>query len=248
MLLPEYPGVYRVGHRAPCLEARYLAAVWACGEEAFLCGQAAAHLLGLLSGSAPPPEVTTPRERRIKGSIAHRSRRLDLGERMIRRAIPVTSVARTLVDIAGVVSEAELARACHEAGVRYRSTPSDVEAVLARYPNAPGARKLRAVLRGDAKVVLSRLEARFLELLRDEGLPLPQTNRRLDGRRVDCRWPEHRLTVELNGYRYHRSRRAWEKDNSRQREAYARGDEFRSYTWGDVFERHGRCCRSSVPS
>ena len=54
--------------------------------------------------------------------------------------------------------------------------------------------------------------------------------------RVDCRWPRHRLTVELDSYRFHNSRYAWEQDRKREREARARGDEFRRYTWGDVFE------------
>jgi very-short-patch-repair endonuclease len=67
-------------------------------------------------------------------------------------------------------------------------------------------------------------------------LPLPQTNRPVGGRRVDCHWPERRLTVELDGYRYHGSRHAWEQDRRREREARARGDEFRRYTYGDVFE------------
>jgi very-short-patch-repair endonuclease len=93
---------------------------------------------------------------------------------------------------------------------------------------------------GDTRVVLSRLEGRFLEHLRELRRPLPRTNRRVGGYRVDCRWPEHHLTVELNSYRYHGSRHAWEADHDRQREAYARGDQFRSYTWGDVFERPTR--------
>ena len=65
---------------------------------------------------------------------------------------------------------------------------------------------------------------------RKNGLALPETNRVAGGRRVDCRWPERRLTVELDGYRYHRSRHAWEQDRRREREARARGDEFRRYT------------------
>jgi very-short-patch-repair endonuclease len=111
-----------------------------------------------------------------------------------------------------------------------------VEAVLARRPQTPGARKLRRVIHGDVRVSLSKLESRFLELLRDEGLPLPLTNRVAGGRRVDCRWPERRLTVELDGYRFHNSRHAWEQDRRREREARARGDEFRRYTYGDVME------------
>lgn len=172
--------MYRVGHRAPSTDAAYLAAVYACGDDAVLGGLAATHQYGLTVG--------------------------------------------------------ELARAAHEAGVRFGVTPRQVEAALVRRSNAPGAAKLRAVMRGDPKVTLSRLESRFLELLAEAGLPLPQTNRPAGGRRVDCRWPERALTVELDSYRFHNSRHTWERDRHREREAYARGDAFRRYTWGDVWE------------
>ena len=79
-------------------------------------------------------------------------------------------------------------------------------------------------------MTLTKLEARFLELLRNADLPLPVTNRPAGGRRVDCRWPEQRLTVELDGYRFHNSRHSWEQDRHREREARARGDDFRRYT------------------
>jgi very-short-patch-repair endonuclease len=235
-LLREHRGVYRVGHRAPTLEARNLAAVRACGHGALLSGRAAAHQLGILKGPAPPPEVTTPTERRVPGVTTRRSRRIEAQDRMIYRGIPVTSVARTLVDLAASLSVDDLARACHEAGVRYRTTPSQVEAALARRPNSLRAGTLRRVLRGEVRVALSKLEARFLTVLQDAGLPLPQTNRLAGGRRVDCRWPDRQLTVELDSYRYHQSRHAWEQDRRREREAHARGDEFRRYTFSDVFE------------
>lgn len=116
------------------------------------------------------------------------------------------------------------------------TTPGDVEAVLLRRPTSPGARKLRRILHGDARVTLSRLEQRFLELLDAAGLPFPQTNKPVGGRRVDCHWPAERLTVELDGYRYHASRHAWEQDRLRDREARGRGDEDRRYTYADVFD------------
>lgn len=235
-LLREHTGVYRVGHRAPSLEVRYMAAVKACGEGAMLSGLAAAHLLGLIRGAPPEPEVTAPREKRIKGVRTRRCREVHPRDRMTRRRIPVTSVARTLVDIAAVLSPYELGRACHEAGIRYGTTPANVEAVLARRPSSPGAAKLRRILRGDERIALSQLERRFLHLLRESALPMPLTNKPAGGRRVDCRWPEQQLTVELDGYRYHSSRHAWEQDRRREREARARGDEFRRYTYGDVFE------------
>jgi hypothetical protein len=241
-LLREYPGIYRVGHRAPSHEARYLAAVWACGENALLSGRAAGHLLGLLTTAPSMPEVTAPTARQVRGIRTHRCR--TAREPFLWRGIPVTTPARTLVDLASVLAASDLARACHEAGIRYGTTPGEVEAILGR---RRGAAKLRRILRGDEHVSLSRLERRFLELLRNEGLPLPVTNRPAGGRRVDCRWADHRLTVELDGYRYHGSRHAWETDRRREREAYARGDDFRRYTYGDVFEQPGPMLRELRP-
>jgi very-short-patch-repair endonuclease len=235
-LLQEHRGVYRVGHRAPSVEARYLAAVLACGDGALLSGRAAAHIWGLVKGAAPPPEVTAPTEGRVPGVTTRRSRSRT-ADATTHRGIPITTVPFTLVALAAQLSIDGLARACHEAGVRYDTTPRQVDEVLLRRPNAPGTRRLRAVLHGDANVTLSKLERRFLELLQSEGLELPRTNRPAGTRRVDCRWPHHRLTVELDGYRYHRSRHAWEQDRRREREAHARGDDFRRYTYGDVFEQ-----------
>jgi predicted transcriptional regulator of viral defense system/very-short-patch-repair endonuclease len=242
-LIRVHRGVYRVGHRAPSIDAGYLAAVLAAGDGALLCGRAAAHLLVLVKGRAPTPEVIARTERRIEGVKTHRSRAhpsgaaADSRDATVVRGIPVTTVPRTLVDISSELSLDELARACHEAGVRYGTTPAEVEAVLARRANGPGTKKLRRVIHGDVHVTLSTLEARFLELLRNEHLPLPVTNARVGGRRVDCRWPDHHLTVELDGYRFHNSRHSWEQDRRREREARARGDDFRRYTYGDVFER-----------
>ena len=232
-LIRAYPGVYRIGHRAPSIEARYMAAVKACGEGAALSGRAAAYVLGLVKGRPPAPEVTGPIRRQLEGVRTRRSRQL---ETVTCRGIPLTTVPRTLVDIAADTPEHELARACHEAGVRYRTTPRQVEEVLERQSNAKGAAKLRRIVRGETKVALSRLEAGFLRLLPEAGLPLPVTNRPAGGRRVDCRWPGRRLTVELDSYTYHHSRYAWEQDRRRERQARARGDEFRRYTWADVFE------------
>src|SRR4051794_15094415 len=171
----EHRGVYRVGHRAPSVEATYLAAVRACGEGALLGGIAAAHLFGLVKGPPPRPEVWVASKRRIEGVRIRRCRdsRLDAAAW---RGVPVTTVARTLVDLASVLGAEDLARACHEAGVRYGTTPRDVDAVLARRPTSPGARKLRRVLHGDVRVTLSPLERRFLRRLRAAGLPLPTTN------------------------------------------------------------------------
>jgi hypothetical protein len=230
-LIPIHRGVFRVGHAAPSLESRYLAAVKACGENSLLARRAAAHLYGLLKGSPSWPEVLTASQRRPRGVVTHRARRSDVTDATMWRGIPVTTVPRTLVDLAAVLSEEALARAVHEADVRHHVTPDRVEAVLARRHNWPGARQLRRVLWGEVPVTLSKLESRFLDRLREADLPRPDVNRRIDGRYVDCRWPEYRLTVELDSYRYHHTRHAWEQDHQREREARARGDEFRRFTW-----------------
>jgi hypothetical protein len=227
VLLPEHRGVYRVGHRAPSVDARFLAAVRACGEGAALSGRAAGHLLGLVRGTAPPPEVTTPSKRRVVGLRIRRSQVMTT----LWRGIPVTTVPQTLVDLAADLALDDLARASHEAGVRYGTTPAHVKAITGKHA---GAAHLRAVLDGDVHVTLSKLEKPFLKRLEQAQLPLPVTNRPAGTKRVDCRWPEHRLTVAIDGYRFHNSRHAWEQDREREREAHRRGDAFRRYTYDDV--------------
>jgi hypothetical protein len=245
LLIPQYRGVYRVGHTAPSVEATYLGAVKACGRAALLYGQAGAYLLGLVKTEPPPgPEVAAPTQRRIPGIRTRRDRRGSGLDAIVFRGIPVTSVARTLVDAADGTSESQLARMVHQAGVLHRTTPAQVKAVLARRPTSPGAARIRAILEGDSHVTLSELERLFLERLRAASLPLPITNRTAGSRRVDCRWPDHRLTVELDSFQFHNSRYAWEQDRAREREARARKDEFRRYTWADV--QHPRLMLSDI--
>jgi very-short-patch-repair endonuclease len=222
-LIRVYPGVYRVGHVAPSVEATYMAAVLACGPGALLMGAAAAYLYGLLKGDPPAPVVMTRTERDIEGIETHRTRSKDRGTSW--RGIPLTTVPRTLTDLARSMPEKELAVVCHHAQVRFGIRPSQARG------------KARRILEGHIPVTLSELENRFLKTLDEANLPRPQTNRRTRGRTyVDCRWPDRHLTVELDGYRYHHTRHAWENDRRREREAHARGDEHRRFTYGDVFD------------
>jgi hypothetical protein len=237
-LIRRYRGVYRVGHHAWSVGAEYMAAVKACGDGALLCGRAAAYLLGILkSPTPPPPEVMTPTHRSVTGLKTRRTRSPTKRDGTLAKGIPVTTVPLTLVHLAAELEDDALARACHEAGVKYRTTPRQVEAVLRRRPNSRGAGKLRMIASGDTKALLSKLEKGFHERLVEWDLPLPDdTNKVVDARRVDCRWRDRQLTVELNGFRFHNSRHSWEQGQDRQREAYARGDQFRTYTYRDVFE------------
>ena len=235
LLHREFRGVYRLGHRAPSWEARYMAAVLACGPGAVLSGRAAAFLLGAIRGAPPPPEVTAPRGRRV-GGIRTRRRPLRRGETTRWLGIPTTTVARTLVDLAAILAVDDLARACHEAEIRHHVRASTV---LDTAGIAPGVAKLRAIFEGDAPVLLSEMERRFRRMMKRHGLPLPRMNRPKGAHYVDCRWAEHRLTVELDSYRYHHTRHAWETDHARDRAARARGDAYRRYTYRDVAEAPG---------
>jgi hypothetical protein len=201
----------------------------------------------LLKGPPPAPEVIAVTKKRINGAATKRVRSIDRRDATQYRGIPCTTVPRTLVDLAAVLTKDELARAVHEATVLYRTTPEQVEAVLARRPTSKGATKFRAVLRGDTKLTLSKLEKRFLELLDENGLELPETNKRIGNCYIDCRWPARKLTVELDSYRYHATRHAWEQDRKREREARRRDDDFRRFTWGDVFEEPDELVRELRP-
>jgi hypothetical protein len=151
-----------------------MAAVKACGPVAVLSGPAAAYLWRLTKGTAPPPHVTTVNQVRPAGIPVRRTRHLDPRDTTTCRRIPITTVARTLVDIPPAFSLDALARACHEAGIRHGTTPAMVEAVLARRSNSAGGAKLRGVLRGEIKVTLSELERRFLKVLRRAGFHCPR--------------------------------------------------------------------------
>jgi hypothetical protein len=233
-LIPEYPRIYRVGHCAPNLETSYLAAVLACGEGALLSGRAAAYLYGLIKGQAPQPEVTTPTQRRPKGVFCHRT--VGVSDATIYRGVPITTVARTVVDMVGASTPGALAEMFHHGVVKFRVKPHHVEAVLKRRSNAKGAKTLRRVIHGDERALLSVLERGFIALLRKHDLPLPRTNIPKDGHWVDCRWHEPPVTVELDSYQFHSTKHAWRQDYQREREARQRQDAYRRYIWDDVFD------------
>ena len=112
-LIGVHRGVYRVGHAAPSREATYMAAVLACGRGALLGGAASCHLLSLIDGVPPPPEVWAPGLHVVPGVRARRSKRMD---RWLWLGIPTVSPVQALIDVADVFPVDALARACHQAG------------------------------------------------------------------------------------------------------------------------------------
>ena len=193
----------------------------------------AAHALGILPERPPRPEISVPSTagRDRPRVTVHRVRRLPATDTTTLLHIPITTAPRALLDLATRLATRALTCAAHEAWVRHRVTPHDIEACIARNPTKKGVvRLLRRALGSD--VTLSDLEDGFLHLLDRHRLPRPRTNIDLHGDKVDCHWPHLGLTVELHSYRFHASRWAFEQAHARRR----RSDHL-AYTWGDVFEQ-----------
>jgi hypothetical protein len=228
----EHVGVFAAGHPGRSVLGAYMSAVLAAGDGAVLSHRAAAHLLRLLPGAAPPPAVTIPtlNGRARPGVVIHRVRALHQLDTSELHAIPITTVPRVLLDLAIALTQQELTRACHEAWIRHRTTPQQIDACIARNPAKPGAPAIRRALATD--VTLSILEDAFLELLRHHHLPRPRTNIDHAGDKVDCHWPDLGLTVELVSWRFHGTRRAFEQDVARRRRSH-----HTAFSYGDVTER-----------
>ena len=224
--------VYAVGHTAPGSLADLIAAVLACGHDAFASHRSTLHARGILRERPPRPEVSVASYsgRRQPRIVVHRVASLPRADTTSFQAIPMTTVPRALLDVAPALSPSALCQACHEAWVRHRVSPAQIEECIARNPTKKGIAKLRRAYGADA--TLSELEKGFLLLLDHHDLPRPRTNIDLKGDKVDCHWPHHGLTVELHSYGFHATRWAFENDNARRRRS-----RHLPFTWGDVFER-----------
>jgi hypothetical protein len=224
--------VYAVGHAAPNALAELMAAVLPCRDGTFASHRSTLHARGILRERPPMPEVSVAARsgRRQPRIVVHRVASLPRADTTTFQRIPMTTVERALLDVAPAFSPSALCRACHEAWVRYRVTPTLIEACIARNPTKKGAAKLRRACRTD--VTLSELEKGFIRLLERHALPRPRTNIDVKGDKVDCLWPQLGLTIELHSYRFHGSRWGWENDTARRRRS-----RHIAFTWGDVFER-----------
>jgi len=196
-----------------------MAAVLACGPRAAASHRTAAAVLGLLAAPAGPIEVTVSRPgRRRPGVIVHSSRNLTGDDLTSVDGVPCTTVARTLVDIAGVLTERRLARALEQAMILLVFDIRAVEAALARAAGRAGTRKLRRLIEGlddAAPRGRTELERRFLELVREQRLPEPVVNGLVCGYEVDFHWPRDRLIVETDGRETHDTPAGFERDHQR---------------------------------
>lgn len=189
-------GVYAVGHAGLTREARWLAAVLACGPGAVLGHRSAATAWGIRDGVGPSVDVvTTGAGRRRSGITVHRAE-LEPFERRVHRAIPITSPARTIVDLAHELRDPDqIAWAVREMQYRRLFDRTELELCGRRRPSAA----IRAVLE-DLAPSGSPLEVAFLrKVVHRHGLPEPDCQAKIEGFRVDFRWAWARLIVEVDG-------------------------------------------------
>jgi very-short-patch-repair endonuclease len=228
-------GVYAVGHRAVRREAWWMAAVLAAGPGAALSYRSAAELWAIRNGSRARIEVSVPRRRRSTARLELHQVEMRLDEVTVEHGIPVTTPARTLLDLAAVVSEQHLKAACEEAEVRRLSSPTSLDALVARYPGRRGTHAIKRVLENHHNngrtVPTSLLERRLLALLDAHHLPRPQINRLSAAGELDATWPERRVIVECDGFATHGTRRAFADDRAKDRELVVAGWRVIRLTW-----------------
>ncbi|MGH2992623.1 MAG: type IV toxin-antitoxin system AbiEi family antitoxin domain-containing protein [Solirubrobacterales bacterium] len=234
-------GVYAVGQLNQ--RGRWLAAVRAIGAGAVLSHRDAAALHGLTRCDRRAVEVTIPRRVRSRPGIAvHHTRALHPSDRTSVADIPVTSAPRTLLDLSEVVDGTRLRRAYEEAERLRVLDVGAVEELLARSNGRHSVSALRALLGYDPAPTAeakSELETRFMDLIRENGLPLPQLNVLVEGYLVDAYWPDARLVVELQSYGYHSQRTAFERDHAKLARLKLGGCETLALTWRQVTSEQG---------
>ena len=211
-------GVYAVGHVLLTRHGRWMAAVLACGPGSGLCDDDAAALWGIRRSDAARIDVVvpTPGGRSRPGLTIHR-RSLLAGELVTEDGIPVTSPARTLLDLAATLKTDALRRALDRTEILELTDYPTLDAIARAHPNHRGAGLLRAALATYLAGTMTRsdLEDLFLSICRRHGLPRPRVNHDLAGTEVDFLFVEERVIVEIDSWRYHKARRAFDQDRAR---------------------------------
>ena len=230
-------GVYAVGHRALSREGRWMAGVLAVGPGAALSHMSAAALLGITRRRTDAVHVTVAQARRVEDIEVHVTRRLDRVDVTRWYGIPVTTVARVLVDLTATLADHELANLIHEAAYLGRFSAAATRDAMARANGRPNLNVLEAAIaahESGSAGTKSGLERRFRALVRD--LPPPLSNVRVLGFEVDVYWPALKLCVELDGPG-HRRALTRREDAARDKVLRAAGFRLLRYTEEDLDER-----------
>jgi very-short-patch-repair endonuclease len=222
-------GVYAVGHAELSAHGECLAAVLAVGPGSLLSYWSAGWLWGLIRSSPKPFHVTATGPRRLRNRPpvrVHRARNLVDADRRLEQAIPVTSVARTYLDLAEVMKPRRLPGLLKRGEDLEILDAHDLLACRDRSRGHKGAKPLSRALaryRPTTRVLRSDVERAFLALVEAAGLPLPATNYIVGAYELDAHWPEAGLAVELDAYETHGTRVSFESDRQRDAELAAVG-------------------------
>ena len=220
--------VYAVGHRRLTERGRWMAAVLASGDGAALSHRDAGSLWRVRRGARDLIDVTAPGRSRHRqpGIYVDRPRLFEADERTEIDGIPVTTLPRTLIDLASVVRFDQLRRAWHEAERLDILELGEIERIRARFKRRRGLKKIDLLIAQHQPVphmARSALEVLFLEVIRAAGLPEPSVNMWIVDMEVDFVWWKQRLVVEVDGGEYHRSASARDRDDRRGAVLQARG-------------------------
>ncbi|HEX2103575.1 MAG TPA: DUF559 domain-containing protein [Solirubrobacteraceae bacterium] len=214
-----HAGVYAVGHPVVGRHGRWIAATLACGPGAALSHAAAGVLWGLRPSSAVYIDVTVPAttRRRHRGLRVHTARKLH-ADVTTHDGIPVTTPARTILDLAAVLQRRPLERLLDQAENARLTDVAALDALARAHAGHRGASKLLAALdthTPGTTLTRSELEDLFLGLCDHAGLPRRLVNTWPEGYEVDFLFPQARLIVETDSWRHHRTRAAFERDRQR---------------------------------
>jgi very-short-patch-repair endonuclease len=215
LLHRRHRGVYIVGHLALAPYALEAAALLACGDSAVISHRSAAYLWGLIDRPAEVDVTIVGGQRRPQsGMRIHRVKDLDSRDLRRRHGLPITSPARTVVDLAAAAGEYELERIIAEGRGLRLIGDGELERALERSGSRPGNGTLRALLRAEGEPGITRSEGErtLRRYLRAAQLPQPLTNRKLGKWEPDFLWPAHRVVVELDSWQFHSHRKAFERD------------------------------------
>ena len=231
-------GVYAVGHRRLTPDGRRMAAVLACGDGAALSHRDACAVHGIRPCSRPVLEVTVPRKQRARPGIQLHAARLPVDEITAVRGIPVTTVPRSILDLAAIRPRHEVEAALREAEVRRLYDPLSLGDLVERHPGHRGSGAVRAVLAllaAGGEISKERMVALFLSVLDGARVSRPRLNVWIEvaGRAYECDgvWFGGRVMVELDGYAVHGTRRNFERDRERDRILQAAGWRVVRVTW-----------------
>lgn len=239
-----HQGVYAVGHPQLTERGRLMAAVLSCAPGAVLSHRSAAVLWGLRKDDGRGTiDVTAPNRRgRIPNGIAaHRDGSLAPEDRTVIREVPCTTVARTLLDFAGVAPFWELRKAVSEAEVLRILDHDAVRKLIKRSRGRRGVARLRLAMdqiHPKTKWTRSDMEIAFLDMCRHAGLPEPEVNVTLypGGRKAmpDFLWRDAGLIVEADSREFHDTYSAFESDREREQRLQLAGWRVSRCTWRQI--------------